>query len=101
MNRVVHSKKDIFDVLIDRTTKWGNPFVLHRGSTKEERDVCIEKYKKWIVRQPDLLQSIQDGELRDKVLGCHCRPLRCHGDVLVELDEMAKVNDITLEDIEL
>ena len=24
-------------------------------------------------------------ELKDKVLGCWCKPLSCHGDILVEL----------------
>ena len=30
-------------------------------------------------------------ELKDKVLGCWCNPLPCHGDVLVEL-----VNNLSL-----
>jgi len=24
--KVVHCKKEFYDILIDRTTKWGNPF---------------------------------------------------------------------------
>jgi hypothetical protein len=24
-------------------------------------------------------------ELKDKILGCYCKPLACHGDVLVDL----------------
>lgn len=27
-------------------------------------------------------------KLKDKVLGCWCKPLSCHGDVLVELIEI-------------
>jgi hypothetical protein len=45
----------------------------------------IRKYKEWILKNEELLGCL--GELKDKVLGCYCKPLACHGDVLVELVE--------------
>jgi hypothetical protein len=86
MNRVVHCKRDKYDVYIGRPSKWGNPFVIGKDGSRE--DVVI-KYKEWILTQPDLLNDLK--ELKGKVLGCWCSPQACHGDVLVELSE--KVNE--------
>jgi hypothetical protein len=41
-------------------------------------------YKEYIMNKPELLKLIPI-ELKDKTLGCWCKPLPCHGDVLVEL----------------
>lgn len=79
--KVVHLKKEPYDVLIDRTTKWGNPF--HVWEYGQEG--AVEKYREWIKTQPQLLADLH--ELRGKVLGCWCKhkPQPCHGDVLAEL----------------
>jgi hypothetical protein len=79
MTTVVHCKRDFYDVLIDRTTKWGNPYEIGRDGLREE---VIEKYRNYILSSP-LLNDIH--ELKDKVLGCWCKPLACHGDVLKEI----------------
>ncbi len=76
-NWVVHCKKDPFDVLIDRTTKWGNPFKMEEET---ERDESVQKHKEWLMTQPKLLNDLH--ELRNKVLGCWCAPKACHGDIL-------------------
>lgn len=78
--KIVHCHKEKYDVLIDRTTKWGNPFIIGKDGTREE---VIEKYRKWIMTQPHLLSSLH--ELKGKVLGCWCHPKSCHGEVLIEL----------------
>jgi hypothetical protein len=67
------------DILIDRRTKWGNPFVMQNESQRNE--VC-DKYEIWL--NDKLKQKIFNLEdLRSaKRLGCHCAPLRCHGDYL-------------------
>lgn len=75
--RVVHCKKEPYDVYIGRPSKWGNPFVIGVDGTRDE---VIEKYKAWVY-----LQSLPFEELRGKTLGCWCAPLPCHGDVLMEL----------------
>jgi len=79
---IVHCKKQKYDIYIGRPGKWGNPFVLDVDGTREE---VIQKYKEWILQQPDLLKCLP--ELKGKVLGCWCSPKPCHGDVLEELIE--------------
>ena len=41
------------------------------------------RYRLWLLGNPELLGQLE--ELRGKTLVCHCKPLPCHGDVLVEL----------------
>lgn len=76
-----------YDIYIGRGSKWGNPFS-HMENTKAQfkvatREEAIEKYREWIMEQPDLLGSLD--ELKGKALGCFCHPKPCHGDVLAEL----------------
>lgn len=80
---VVHCKRDDYDVLIDRTTKWGNPFHMLGEST---RGFAIMKYTAWI-NEPEQaeLREAAKRELKGKVLGCWCAPRACHGDVLLEI----------------
>ena len=78
--KVVHCKRAAFDVYIGRPSKWGNPFKLKKG---ESRELCLARYRDWLMSQGDLLSSL--GELRGKTLGCWCAPLGCHGDILAEL----------------
>ena len=80
MTRVVHCKKEPFDVYIGRPSKWGNPFKIGPDGTREE---VIEKYKDYLWSRKDLVACIP--ELRDKVLGCWCHPKPCHGDVLAKI----------------
>ena len=35
------------------------------------------------MKQQHLIESLP--ELKDKVLGCYCKPKRCHGDFLAKL----------------
>lgn len=80
ITKVVHCEKDRYDVYIGRPSKWGNPFKIDADGTREG---VIEKYRDWIMHQPQLLKDLQ--ELNGKTLGCYCKPQACHGDVLVEL----------------
>ena len=77
---VVHCKKHPYDVYIGRPSKWGNPFAIGQDGTRDE---VIEKYRQYILASPELMADLE--ELKGKRLGCWCRPLPCHGDVLVEL----------------
>ena len=89
---VVHNLLDDFDVYIGRevaehgipASKWGNPFVM-ADESDAEREQAIASYRDWVVKQPELMASLE--ELRGQRLGCWCAPKRCHGDVLVELLE--------------
>ena len=80
--KVVHVKKEPYDVYIGRPSKWGNIFVMEDQSAIERYRV-IEQYREWIKTQPQLLNSLH--ELKGKILGCWCAPKACHGDVLLEL----------------
>jgi|SRR5215208_115911 hypothetical protein len=63
------------------SSKWGNPFAIGRNGTREE---VINKYRVYILNKPELLRQIPL-ELKGKTLGCWCKPLTCHGDVLAEI----------------
>jgi hypothetical protein len=79
--KVVHCKRDEFDIYIGRGSKWGNPYIIGRDGTREE---VIDKYRKYVLmRRKDLLNSLE--ELEGKRLGCWCAPKACHGDVLLAL----------------
>lgn len=83
MTTVVNIQEDDWDVYIGRGGQWGNPFIIGRDGS---RDMVIELYRKWILTQPQLLTQLEI--LRGKRLGCHCKPLACHGDILVQLMEI-------------
>jgi hypothetical protein len=87
--KVVHCKRESYDVYIGRPSEWGNPFSHKEGTLAEfkvaTRREAIEKYKEWILTQPQLLAKIP--ALKGKILGCWCHPLPCHGHVLAEMAE--------------
>lgn len=83
LTRVVKVTREKCDVYIGRPSKWGNPFPI--GVDGASRDRVIWEYEVWIRGRPELLAALP--ELKGKVLGCHCVPLPCHGDVLVKLIE--------------
>jgi hypothetical protein len=88
--RVVHWRREVCDVRIDRPSIWGNPFRIGPDGTRHQ---VIQKYRAWILTQPHLLARLP--ELRGKVLGCWCKPGECHGDVLAELAD-AKIRETSL-----
>jgi hypothetical protein len=78
--RAVNLRKEKYDVYIGRGSKWGNPFKM-LDHTQDERDRVCDEYEDyfWKSELPNHLD-----ELQGKVLGCYCKPLRCHGDFLVQ-----------------
>ena len=87
MTRVVNIKKEKYDIYIGRGSKWGNQFKMNNWSDEERNRVCDE-YEKWF--WTTILPG-QLHELKGKVLGCYCKPKRCHGDFLAR--EADKLND--------
>ncbi len=75
MTKVVNIRHEPYDILIDRSTKWGNPYIEGKDGTRRE---VIEKFIINIL--PILWPDIH--ELVDKIIGCHCKPKPCHGDPL-------------------
>ena len=80
--KVVHCKKEPYDVYIGRPSKWGNPFSIGKDGSRED---VIRKYEEYLLGRPDLMKALP--ELKGKVLGCWCKPKACHGDVLVKYAE--------------
>jgi hypothetical protein len=68
-------------VPIDRTSKWGNPFILGQDGDRDRVCDCFEKH---YAPNKDSFSEAED-ELKGKVLACHCYPQRCHGDSLILL----------------
>lgn len=86
--RVVHCKKEPYDVYIGRPSKWGNPFTHLKTSTQAQiqvatRGEAVARYEDYIRNKPELLADLH--ELKGKTLGCWCKPKSCHGDILVKL----------------
>lgn len=84
---VVKIGRDSFDMKIDRTTPVGNPFVLGRDGN---RATVIQKHdamwRGWLAdetQKPSALAWLY--HMRGHTLGCHCKPLACHGDNYVQL----------------
>lgn len=91
MSKVVHIKKEKYDVYIGRPSKWGNPYThipdketLAKYVVKT-REEAISSYKEYILNGEGkhLLKDLH--ELQSKTLGCWCYPNKCHGDILLEL----------------
>lgn len=76
-------KHDEYDVRIDRRSKWGNPFHITATYTREQ---SIERYREYITSNRELKGCLH--ELKGKRLGCWCKPLACHGDVLVSIVDL-------------
>lgn len=74
------------EVYIGRASKYGNPYKIGRDGTRME---VIEKYKEWLLGNKELMADIVE-ELDGKILGCHCKPHRCHGDIIVKIIESKK-----------
>ena len=61
---------------------WANPFSVK----KYGREGCLEKYKDYIEHKIRTEPTIYDlNLLKNKKLGCWCKPEKCHGDILIEL----------------
>lgn len=77
-------------VRIDRSTRYGNPFVLNEDGDRD--DVCNAYERHYLPHKPSITERIEAGELTGKVLVCHCYPHRCHGDCLA-----AEANSISVK----
>ena len=79
---VVNIKTSTYDALIDRTTIFGNPF----PEWKWGRVLCIRRHRSYfynrLERDPEFKRQVLS--LQGKRIGCHCKPLPCHGDTIAE-----------------
>ena len=86
MTSIVNKYKSSYEVYIGRGSIWGNPFVIGKDGSREE---VIEKYRGYFNNKisNDSLFFNETLNLKNKILGCFCKPLACHGDVIVEFLE--------------
>lgn len=84
LTRVVNVRREPCDVLVDRSTFWGNHwYEIGPGCT---RDMAVDGHMRRILESPEHLSRLK--ELRGKTLGCHCEPLRCHAHNLAFLADI-------------
>ena len=83
MTKVVHRNKELYDLLIDRTTIFGNPYF--EGTRSEN----IANFKLYFDKNKTLQDEIE--KWRGKTLGCWCKPKACHGDIYVDFLETPKL----------
>lgn len=79
---VVNLRKEKYDVYIGRGSIFGNPFHMYN---QRERKFVIEKYKTYFYNRIKIDENFYHAvsELKGKILGCYCKPLACHGDIIV------------------
>jgi len=107
MKLVVNIRTSEHDVYIGRTEEkfhYGNPFS-HRPGIRVirvlDRGEAVSSYRDWLLGrkhhnvEPERRLWILDHliELKGKRLGCYCAPAACHGDVLLEMIELAELGD--------
>jgi hypothetical protein len=84
MCKVVHFKKEEYDIYIGRPSIWGNPYSHKEGTLAEfkvsSRKEAVEKFEEYLLSNKELMDKLP--ELKNKTLGCWCKPSQCHGDVL-------------------
>lgn len=105
--KVVHCKKEPYDVYIGRGTesKWGNPYSHKRGTLAKyvvgSREEAIQKFEQYLLSNEELMRDIE--ELREKTLGCWCTnsgdwnpgdKLKCHGQII---QKYFKIKQLGLE----
>lgn len=76
---IAWAKKHGLYVYIGRPGRWGNPYPINE---KCDRSTCIEKYREYFERKPNLREKLD--ALQGKVLGCFCHPEPCHGHELLK-----------------
>lgn len=93
--RVVHLKKEPFDIYIGRPSPWGNPYS-HRfdaavdarnvvGSREEAIDAYERRLRILLEEDREFMVEKFFKPIAGKVLGCWCHPKPCHGEVLIKL----------------
>ncbi len=86
--KVVNRYKEEFTHYIGRGSIFGNEYSHKPGTLAKflvkTREESIECFRRDALKNKELLKAIRNLPA-DAVLGCFCKPLPCHGDVIVEL----------------
>lgn len=80
---VVNMRTSQYDVAVDRSSPFGNPFHLGKDGGRDE---VLAKYRTYfyerVATDEDFKRKVL--ALRGKRLGCHCAPKLCHGMIIAE-----------------
>lgn len=82
VNVAEHGREGV--TMIDRSTRFGNPFKMAKDGGEHTRESSIEAYREWFrdqLEDDEFRAAVED--LRGKTLGCWCKPKACHGDVIL------------------
>jgi len=79
-NLIQWAEKRGLAIRVDRSSEFGNPFILEDDGTRDE--VCDAYATHYLPNKPSIKSKIKT--LQGKVLICHCYPQRCHGDALAK-----------------
>jgi hypothetical protein len=82
-NLICWAEREGYAIRIDRSTRYGNPFVMGEDGTRDA--VCDAFEIHYLPHKPSINSRIKSGDLCGRVLVCHCYPERCHGDCLASL----------------
>lgn len=87
MNRLKPNRRDPNDVVIDRSTIYGNPYTIQKGGRSREQAIDLyETYaRKRVKNDPQFHSAVK--RLKGRRLFCWCAPQACHGEVLERLAE--------------
>lgn len=79
---VVNLRLSKYDTYVGRGSGWGNDWSHLRDSRAKyvvgSREEAIRKHAEWFLSREDMVEQARR-ELRDRILGCYCVPLNCHG----------------------
>lgn len=93
MTKIVNCKKEKYDIYCGRPSDFGNPMSIQEikrmflGISDEvAREKAILWYRKYFYKRikadKNFLEKVL--KLKDKTLGCFCKPLSCHCDIIAE-----------------
>ncbi len=81
--KVVNLRNEAYEVYIGRGSIFGNPYKI---DSHNDRQAVIAKYKEYFYKRvkTDYFFKFAVLKLKGKTLGCYCKPLACHGDIIVD-----------------
>ena len=81
--KIVHCKRQKYDVYVGRPSIFGNPFTLKDDSNREE---VIELYKRYFYQKIETNSQFKKAidKLKGKILGCWCYPKDCHARIIID-----------------
>ena len=88
--RRVNKNEEDYDILIDRSSKWGNPFS-HKVKSRAKyivktRKESIDCHREWLTKGEGMYLLNDLHELKGKTIACWCKTNQsCHSDIIIQL----------------